>query len=124
MKIVRLEGEIDFEGFRRAARAAAARGLGADAIRFVTETGEEENDLFAEQKAPEPSTTDTPLRVPPRFLDLADLVCRHKEPTRYDLLMPPFSGFGRRRASWRSPATHWGGDLRTRSARCGAIVTR
>jgi hypothetical protein len=47
VKIVRLEGEIDFEGFRRAARAAAARGLGADAIRFVTETGEEENDLFA-----------------------------------------------------------------------------
>ena len=24
--------------------------------------------------------------MPPRFLDLADLVCRHKEPTRYDLL--------------------------------------
>jgi uracil-DNA glycosylase len=86
VKIVRLESEIDFEGFRQAARAAAARGLGSDAIRFVTETAEGENDLFAEQKAPETSTTDTPLRVPPRFLDLADLVCRHKEPTRYDLL--------------------------------------
>jgi uracil-DNA glycosylase len=86
VKIVRLEGEIDFEGFRRAARAAAARGLGADAIRFVTETAEGENDLFAEQEAPEPSTTVAPLRVPPRFLDLADLACRHKEPTRYDLL--------------------------------------
>jgi probable DNA metabolism protein len=86
VKIVRLEGEIDFEGFRRAARAAAARGLGADAIRFVTQTGEEENDLFAEQEAPEPSTIVAPLRVPPRFLDLADLVCRHREPTRYDLL--------------------------------------
>ena len=24
--------------------------------------------------------------MPPRFLDLADLVCRHSEPTRYDLL--------------------------------------
>ena len=24
--------------------------------------------------------------MPPRFLDLADLVCRHREPTRYDLL--------------------------------------
>ena len=30
MKIVRLESEIDFEGFRRAARAAAASGMGAD----------------------------------------------------------------------------------------------
>jgi len=86
VKIVRLESEIDFEGFRQAARAAAAGGLGADAIRFVTETAEGENDLFAEQEAPGPSTTAAPLRVPPRFLDLADLVCRHKEPTRYDLL--------------------------------------
>jgi uracil-DNA glycosylase len=86
VKIIRLESEIDFEGFRQAARAAAARGVGADAIRFVTGTAEEEGDLFAEQEAPEPSTTIAPLRVPPRFLDLADLVCRHKEPTRYDLL--------------------------------------
>ena len=86
MKIVRLEGEVDFEGFRQAARAAAARDVGADAIRFVTETAEGENDLFAEQETPEASTTVTPLRVPPRFLDLVDLVCRHKEPTRYDLL--------------------------------------
>ena len=52
MKIVRLEGEIDFEGFRQAARAAAARGLGTDAIRFVTETGEGGNDLFAGEEAP------------------------------------------------------------------------
>jgi uracil-DNA glycosylase len=86
VKIVRLESEIDFEGFRQAARAAAARGLGADAIRFVTETGEGANDLFAEQEAPELSTQGAPLRVPPRFLGLADLVCRHSEPTRYDLL--------------------------------------
>ncbi len=86
MKIVRLESEIDFEGFRQAARAAAASGVGADAIRFVTGSAEEENDLFSEQKAPDVSTTGAPLRVPPRFLDLADLVCRHREPTRYDLL--------------------------------------
>ena len=86
MKIVRLEGEIDFEGFRQAARAAATRGLGADAIRFVTGSADGENDLFAEHETPELSTTGAPLRVPPRFLGLADLVCRHKEPTRYDLL--------------------------------------
>ena len=86
MKIVRLKGEIDFEGFRQAARAAAARGLGTDAIRFVTKAAEKENDLFAQQETSEPSPTGAPLRVPPRFLDLADLVCRHKEPTRYDLL--------------------------------------
>ena len=86
MKIVRLESEIDFEGFRRVARAAASSGVGADAIRFVTGNAEEGSDLFSEQETPELSTTGAPLRVPPRFLDLADLVCRHKEPTRYDLL--------------------------------------
>ena len=86
MKIVRLESEIDFEGFRQAARAAAARGVSADAIRFVTDTVEGENDLFAEPESLEPATPVASLRVPPRFLDLADLVCRHKEPTRYDLL--------------------------------------
>ena len=86
VKIVSLESEIDFEGFRRAARAAAARGMGTDAIRFVTGTADEENDLFSEQRAPEVATTVAPLRVPPRFIDLADLVCRHSERTRYDLL--------------------------------------
>jgi uracil-DNA glycosylase len=86
VKIVSLEGEIDFEGFRRVARAAAASGAGTDAIRFVTGSADKENDLFSEQEAPEVSTTGSPLRVPPRFLDLADLVCRHKEPSRYDLL--------------------------------------
>jgi DNA polymerase len=84
--IVRLEGEIDFEAFRRAARLAAARELGADAIRFVAGSAEKENDLFSEHDAAELSTTGAPLRVPRRFLDLADLVCRHREPTRYDLL--------------------------------------
>jgi len=86
VKIVTLKGEIDFEGFRQVASSAAARNVGADAIRFVTGNAEEENDLFSEQEPPEPSTAGAPLRVPPRFLDLADLVCRHSEPTRYDLL--------------------------------------
>ena len=67
MKIVSLEGEIDFEGFRRAARAAAASGVGADAIRFVTGNAEEENDLFSEQEAPELPTTGAALRVASPF---------------------------------------------------------
>ena len=123
MRIVRLEGEIDFEGFRRVARGAAASGVRPDAIRFVMWNADEENDLFSEQEALVLSTTSAPLRVPPRFLDLADLVCRHKEPTRYDLLYAACD-FGRRRASWRSPATRWCDGLRTWSARCSAIGTR
>ena len=86
MRIVRLNDEIDFEGFRRVARAAAASGLTADAIRFVTGGAEEENDLFAEPEVAGTSMTGAPIRVPPRFFAMADLVCRHREATRYDLL--------------------------------------
>ena len=85
--IVGLESEIDFEGFRRAARSAG--GERRDGRRNpLCDQGDAEqaNDLFSEQEAPDVSTTGAPLRVPPRFLDLADLVWRHREPTRYDLL--------------------------------------
>ncbi|HEY1865202.1 MAG TPA: TIGR03915 family putative DNA repair protein [Roseiarcus sp.] len=82
-----MDGDVDLEGFRQAARAAAAKGLEADAIRFVTGGAEEENDLFSEPATFEPPpTAGAPIRVPPRFLAMADLVCRHREPTRYDLL--------------------------------------
>src|ERR1700734_2934287 len=57
MRIVRLEGEIDFEGFRRVARGAAASGVRPDAIRFVMWNADEENDLFSEQEALVLSTT-------------------------------------------------------------------
>ncbi|MGB7976659.1 MAG: hypothetical protein WCF81_20465 [Roseiarcus sp.] len=124
MRIVRLKGEIDFEGFRQVARSAAARGVRAEAIRFVAGHAEEEGDLFSEQEAPEVSTPRAPLRVPPRFLDLADLVCRHRERTRYDLLYAALLRLRETRASWRSLATRWCDGLRTWSARCGAIGTR
>ncbi len=86
MKLIRLDGDVDLEGFRQAARRAAARGLEADAIRFVTGGAGEESDLFAEPEIVETSTTGAPIRVPPRFLAIADLVSRHREPARYDLL--------------------------------------
>ena len=124
VKIVSLESEIDFEGFRRVARAAATSGVRPDAIRFVTENAEQENDLFSEQKRLNAPTTGAPLRVPPRFLDLADLVCRHKEPTRYDLL---YAALLRLRETPRfleiasDPLVR---RLRTWSARCGGIATK
>ncbi len=86
MKIVRLESEIDFEGFRQAARAAASRGLGADAIRFVTETRRERTTFSRSRRRPSPRRQARRCACLPVFFDLADLVCRHKEPTRYDLL--------------------------------------
>jgi len=87
VKIVCLDGEVDLEGFRQAARAAAASGLNESAVGFVTTGDEEESDLFAEHEAvTAQSTAGQAIRVPPRFLAMADLVCRHREPSRYDLL--------------------------------------
>ena len=87
MKPIRLDGDVDLEGFRQAARRAAARGLEADAIRFVTGGAGEESDLFAEPEIVE--TVDdrrTESASLHRFLAIADLVSRHREPARYDLL--------------------------------------
>ncbi|MBV9909870.1 MAG: UdgX family uracil-DNA binding protein [Hyphomicrobiales bacterium] len=87
MKIIRLDGDVDLEGFRQVARAAAASGLNEGAIRFVTGGADEVSDLFAEPEAATAKpTSNEAIRVPPRFLAMADLVCRHREPTRYDLL--------------------------------------
>jgi probable DNA metabolism protein len=88
VKLVRLDGDVDLEGFRRAARAAAASGLETSAIRFVTSGAQDESsDLFAEFEGvtPLPSQGES-IRVPSRFLAMADLVCRHRESRRYDLL--------------------------------------
>jgi uracil-DNA glycosylase len=88
VKLVRLDGDVDLEGFRRAARAAAASGLETSAIRFVTRGAQDESsDLFAECEGvtPLPGQGES-IRVPSRFLAMADLVCRHRESRRYDLL--------------------------------------
>jgi probable DNA metabolism protein len=86
VKVVRLASEIDLQGFRTAARAAAAEKLDPGSIRFMTNT-ESDGDLFEERRAPVPLKGGVAsLTVPARFLAIAELVCRHREPTRYDLL--------------------------------------
>ena len=86
MKLVRLAGEIDLDGFRNAARKALAQGLGPADIRFRVGSGLGD-DLFAEHGGLEDEGgAATVMRVPARFLELADRVCRHRDPARYDLL--------------------------------------
>jgi DNA polymerase len=86
VKVVRLQDEVDFEGFRAAARAAAARGVRPEAIHFLA-GADAEGDLLSE---PDDFTSAvaaaSPLRVPKRFVDLAECVSRHRDPARYDLL--------------------------------------
>jgi uracil-DNA glycosylase len=85
VRVVRLADEVDLAGFRTAARAAAAAGLDPSAIRFVTDA-ETADDLFAEPSASVATEECASLRVPARFLALAEWVCCHREPKRYDLL--------------------------------------
>ncbi len=88
MHVVRLSDEVDFDGFRAAARAAARRGVRPEDVRFLAGAGAgEEGGLLSEPEATAPAETGvSPLRVPRRFVDMADWVCRHRDPVRYDLL--------------------------------------
>ena len=85
MKVVRLSDEVDFRGFRSAARGAIARGVRPEDVRFLA--GADADDLLSapEEAAPADAGA-SPLSVPKRYLELADLVCRHRDPARYDLL--------------------------------------
>jgi DNA polymerase len=86
MTIVRLSDAVDFEGFRNAARQAAIRGVRPEAIRFLADD-EADGDLLAAFDEREPAAAaSSSLRVPRSFIDMANLVCRHRDPARYDLL--------------------------------------
>lgn len=100
MRRVRLAGPVDLPGFRVAARAALARGEPPEALRFAADDAAD--DLFA-RDPPEGALAARPASPPAppppvaaRFVDLADLVCRHRAPERYDLLY---------RALWRMRET-------------------
>jgi DNA polymerase len=97
VNVVRLAHDLDFEGFRRAARDALARGAPPETTRFLAPAGSDA-DLFASREPMEPAACAAVeaagfvTRVPRRFLALADLVSRHRAPERYDMLY---------RALWR-----------------------
>lgn len=86
MKTVRLSDDVDVLGFRAAARAAAAEGVRPEDIRFLA--GDEGGgDLLSSADGPVGlPAEDAPLRVPRRFVEMADAVSRHRDPARYDRL--------------------------------------
>ena len=124
VKIVSLESEIDFEGFRRVARAAAASGVRPDAIRFVTGNAEEESDLFSSRRRLSSRRQARRCACLPVFSTWPIWFADIRSRPATICFTQPSSDFGRRRASWRSPAIRWCDGLRTWSARCGAIGTR
>ncbi|WP_426012744.1 UdgX family uracil-DNA binding protein [Caulobacter sp. DWR2-3-1b2] len=90
MRVVRLESEIDFDGWRDAARALRAEGVAPEAVVWTVE-----RDLFegagsfpphkGEGRAPEIGEGRI-LKVPAAFVDLAKTVILHRSPERLSLL--------------------------------------
>ncbi|HEY0822056.1 MAG TPA: DUF4130 domain-containing protein, partial [Rhizobacter sp.] len=82
---VALEGEIDWDGFRAAARRLLAQGVAPDAASWSTGT---EADLFdTPAPAVAPAGADgANATVPAAFIDLCERVRLHREPSRFALM--------------------------------------
>lgn len=83
MRVVRLESEDDFDGWRQAARTLAADGVSAD--RVVWQVGEQKADLFADDPVAGGAASAS-FRVPKDFIHLAEWVVLHRDPERFSLL--------------------------------------
>lgn len=80
-EIVTLAAEDDFPGWRDAARRLMALGVAPDAVRWVVEPAHTRSP--AEQKSEGPAPT---FPVPRAFVEQAETVVCHADPTRFDLL--------------------------------------
>ncbi|MET3664937.1 UdgX family uracil-DNA binding protein [Caulobacter sp. 1776] len=81
MRVVRLASEIDFAGWRAAARALRAEGLEPPAVVWTVE-----RDLFDLDAPAAPSGKAGAFTVPAAFVDLAQQVILHRAPDRLALL--------------------------------------
>lgn len=83
MRTVHLSGEIDFEGWREAARTLRLEGIEPAHARFVV--GNDIGGLFNDASLA--SRQDIkPFKVPKAFVDLAGQVILHRDTDRFDLM--------------------------------------
>ena len=82
MHTVRLAHETDFDGWRAGARTLALAGVEPSQARFAV--GEGSDGLF-EDPLP-PPVENAAFAVPRAFVDLAEQVCLHRDPDRFDLM--------------------------------------
>ena len=81
---VALEGEIDWDGFRAAARRLIAQGVPPEEASWSTGT---EADLFDGSSAAAPAgTAEASATVPAAFIDLCERVRLHRDPSRFALM--------------------------------------
>jgi DNA polymerase len=81
MRVARLESEIDFDGWRAAARALRAEAVAPEAVVWTVE-----RDLFEQDPFPPPCGEGKTFGVPKAFVDLAQTVILHRSPERLALL--------------------------------------
>ncbi|MET0247545.1 MAG: UdgX family uracil-DNA binding protein [Sphingomonas sp.] len=89
MRVVSLEAEDDFDGWRDAARALVAARVPPSEV--VWQVGDQPVDLFGDEAVLAPAAS-AGLRVPRAFLDLAKTVVLHSEPERFALLYALLAG--------------------------------
>lgn len=81
---IALEGEIDWDGFRAAARRLIAQGVPPEEASWSTGT---EADLFDTPSAAAPAgTAEASATVPAAFIDLCERVRLHRDPARFALM--------------------------------------
>ena len=83
MRVAVLEGETDFDGWRRAARAFRQAGIPPERVTFRLGTG---GDGLFDEARPAPLPDAAPFNVPKAFVDLAQEVILHRSEDRFDLL--------------------------------------
>jgi DNA polymerase len=83
MRVARLASEIDFEGWRAAARALRAEGTPPAEVAWTVDG---EDDLFGEPPAIPPPAIASAFTVPREFMDLAGQAIQHRAPERLSLL--------------------------------------
>jgi uracil-DNA glycosylase len=84
--VVRLEGEVDVEGFRREARRLALRGVAPGEVSWHIDSAAV-GDLFGEAQDPSKDIDSTArLNVPAFFVPLCERVALHSDPGRFGLL--------------------------------------
>ncbi len=81
MRVVRLASEIDFTGWRTAARALRAEGVEPQAVVWTVE-----RELFSLEGPASPTGRTGNFTVPAAFVELAEQVILHRSPDRLALL--------------------------------------
>jgi probable DNA metabolism protein len=89
MRSARLDGPVDLDGFRRAARRLFAQGVPPEQVNWSICEGVDPGllDQVSLPVSPDPDPVHSaPLSVPPAFVDLMESVILHRDPQRFGLL--------------------------------------